>query len=258
MTVLNLLRALRRHPVVAIGLLVASLNAGIAVWLGVPTFHEADSSMVLLSPGTVVDGDGKAIRINPWDRAGDTPAQVLASTIATVANSPSFVDGLAGKGVTSATTVEVALSGGGVVLNLSTMNRSATAATSDLRTLIDEVQATIVARQRAVGAPANSLLRADLLTEPGPPLALTGNRVKLAGVTVVLGIIVSVLVILLVDARTARARRLLRRVQSWPNGRDPARTSNDVRDRSGEHPTASSEETVQIVRPPIADARAQR
>lgn len=255
MTVLDLLRALRRHPWVAFACLVASVNVGVAVWFGVPTSYQADSSMVLLSPGTVIDGEGKQVRINPWERAGDTPAQVLASTIATVANSPSFVDRLAQQGVTSATAVEVALSGGGVVLNLTTVNRDAASATSDLRILSDSVQTTLATRQRQVGAPANSFLRADVLTDPGPPLALTGSRVKLAGVTIVLAVIVSVLVILLIDARGRRTRRLLRRSSSKPIGKDKPRNGQPEPGWSLGGPVSSSEETVQLERPSIAGAR---
>lgn len=269
MTVLDLLHALRRHPVVLVLCLVASINAGVAVWLGVPTSYQAESSLVLLSPENVLDGNGKLVRINPWDRAGDNASQVMASALSSVANSPNFVDTLEARGVTSATSVDVALSGGGVVLNLTAVSRDSASASADLTTLSNEVQVTLAERQRQVGAPANSLLRAVALTEPGPPLPLTGSRIKLAGVTIVLALIFSVLAVLLVDARARRWAARLRKSTAAKKKAAAydvpvAATTKPRPVNGGSWPVGSSpssEETVRlstIDNPPAAGSRQRR
>jgi hypothetical protein len=206
-TGLDVLRAVRRHPVVFIVCMLAAVSAAGAVWFGVPKNYSADSSLVLLSPEVITTGDGTHVRVNPWQQVGDNASQVTASALASVANSSEFQHQLAQSGATSTTAVAVSLTGGGVVLDVTAVNRDPAAASRDLRTTIEAVRSALLERQRAVGAPPSSLLRAVELTAPGDPTPMTGSRTKLAGVTGVLGLIIALVAVSLVEGRSRRSRR---------------------------------------------------
>jgi hypothetical protein len=207
--VVDMLRAARRHPVALVILLVATLAASAGVYLTLPTNYEADASLQLLPPNTMVDPtSGKVQLVNPIGVAGGQAAQIEASVLAQIASSKPFVVALQEKKVTSATVVSVSQYGGGTILAVSATNRSAAAAVSDLKVLVGSLIDELKTDQQQLGAPANSLLSLKNLTGFGAPTPMTGSKVKLAAVAGVLGLIVTLLVVLLIDSRAKRRAKL--------------------------------------------------
>jgi hypothetical protein len=174
------------------------------VYLTVPKPYQATSLLVLLSSDTTVDGNGHTTVVNPWNDAGSNSAQVVASALATVAASDRFLNTLATKGVQSSTSVQVSTGGGGVLLEVATVDKTATVAAQDLATVTEALQTELADRQKAAGAPANSFLHLASLTGQSLPAPQGGSRLKLSGVAVVLGLLVTMIVVAAVDSRARR------------------------------------------------------
>lgn len=206
MSPVDVLGALRRHLLVLVVLLAATGAAGWAVWVSVATSYESSASMVVLTPNTAQGPNGKPLLINPYQNIGVQAAQVAASAIARVASSEEFVDQLARQGVTSDTTVEVAVAyGGGVVLSLVADNPVAESARADLAVVSTQIGRELRDRQLIAGAPRNTLLTATDLTAATVPVQLTSSRAKLVGVVLVIGVLVAMVAVVALE-RLRRSR----------------------------------------------------
>lgn len=201
----DLLATVRRHWVVAVACLVATVAVGAVVYLRVPVYYTTQTQLVVLSPAARADSNGDLVAFNPYLTAGDGPSQVMASALQRVAVSPSFEVALANRGVTSEYSVAVATSGGGVVLEVVTVALNPTTALNDLNTASKLLNETLVKQQLDAGSPENQLLTMRDLVGPSQPSPLPGDRMKLAGIATLLGLVLTGLMLTVLAARSRKA-----------------------------------------------------
>jgi hypothetical protein len=194
----------RRHWVVAVACLVATVAVAAVVYLRVPVYYTTQTQLVVLSPAARADSNGDLVAFNPYLTAGDGPSQVMASALQRVAVSPSFEVALANRGVSSEYSVAVATSGGGVVLEVVTVALNPTTALNDLNTAAKLLNETLVKQQLDAGSPENQLLTMRDLVGPSQPSPLPGDRMKLAGIAGVLGLVLTGLMMTVLAARSRR------------------------------------------------------
>lgn len=206
MDVSTVLAVLRRRWLVVLLLVAATGGAAAWVYGNVPVVYQSQASMIVLLPNENSDGSGATYPVNPYLNVGAASSQVAASALVTVSSSEEFLSALADQGVTSTTTAQVATYGGGVVLELTATNSSAAAAVADLPVVSAQISAELEQRQDAAGAPAGTLLTATDLTAPTPATPLTGDRTKLAAVTVLIGLLDTLAVVLVAEAVRRRRR----------------------------------------------------
>lgn len=203
----DLLRAVGRNVAVFVICLILTVAASAAVFLSVRVPYKAETLLVLLAPAVVTNDVGQTAAQNPWQVAGAGPAQVTASALASIAESEPFLNQLEEQGVTGTTDVLVSTSGGGVVLDVSSVNNDGKAAGTDLTKLIAALQVELEKRQASVGAPGDSFLRLTDLTSGSSPSLQTGDRTKLTGVAGVLGLLVTVVAVAVADTFKRRKRQ---------------------------------------------------
>ncbi|MGI8693470.1 MAG: hypothetical protein ACR2JK_11330 [Geodermatophilaceae bacterium] len=200
MSLFDIVRALRRHVVVVVFLLVASGFAAYGVYSQIPVYYQSDASMVVLLPSVAQGVDEQPVPVNPWSNLGALSSQVAASALATIASSEDFQRTLADLGVTSEVTVQVAPTyGGGVVLTLSAVSLDAPAARADLAVVSAQVSEALRLRQLAAAAPDGTLLTAADLSSATEPAPLATSGIKVAGVTVGIGLVIIAVVVLLLE-----------------------------------------------------------
>lgn len=200
MSLFDIIRAVRQHSVVVVLLLVASAVAAFGVYSQVPVYYQSDATMVVLLPNVERVVADQLVPVNPWAGLGAQSSQVAASALANIAGSEVFQSELADRGVTSDVAVEVAaLYGGGVVLTLSAVSTTPTAANKDLVVVSAQLSEALRTRQLAAGAPKDTLLTAADLTTATTPTALATSAVKLVGVVFAIGLVVIAVVVLLLE-----------------------------------------------------------
>lgn len=199
-----LFAAIRRNPVVLAVCLVATLAGGLAVWVALPVKYEVKSSYAVLPPSTVTGQNGKQIAVNPWQEAGGNAAQIAASALVTISESQPFKKRLEAEGVRSLTVVEVALAGGGVVIALTATDADPVKAEEDQTVLVAQIRSVLASQQNAVKAPETSYLRMQEITAAGDPTALSAGKIKVVGMGVVLGLILSLFTVIVADTRRKR------------------------------------------------------
>lgn len=208
MSLFDIVRAVRQHLVVVALLLAATGFAAFGVYSQVPVYYQSDASMIVLLPNLERLEDDTLVPVNPWAGLGAQSSQVAASALASIAGSQDFQAGLVAGGVTSEVAVQVAaLYGGGVVLTLSAVSQTPTAAEADLAVVSAQLSTALRAKQLDTGAPKDTLLTATELTAATAPAPLATSGIKLAGVTVLIGLVVIAAVVLLLEALRSRPRR---------------------------------------------------
>lgn len=204
MTLEELLRTARRSWRALAAIAVVTLMSTTAAFLLVPVEWSAQTQMVLLTPSNQRDDRGGFLPVNPFLVVGDDAAQVAASAMASIAGSQRFQDGLAERGATGTTAVEVSTSGGGVVLALSTLNGSPDSAQGDLRLLREQLMEYLEERQLEAGAPPTQLYTlADLLGE-SEPTPVGERRATVSAAVLAVG---ALSLLFTTAALTARRRR---------------------------------------------------
>ncbi|HEY0640480.1 MAG TPA: hypothetical protein VGD67_22855, partial [Pseudonocardiaceae bacterium] len=209
---------MRRHWAVAAACLVATVAVAGVVYLRVPVYYTTQTQLVVLSPASRADSNGDLVAFNPYLTAGDGPSQVMASALQRVAVSPGFEVALRDRGVTTDYSVAVATSGGGVVLEVVTVGLDPQVSLRDLNTVSAFLTETLEKQQIDAGSPENQLLTMRDLVGPSEPEALPGDRMKLAAIAGVLGLVLTALML------TVLATRARRRPVTLP----PATTAPDA------------------------------
>lgn len=207
----------RHHRAVAILCVVATLAMSGVLWLTVPVFHEARAQLVLLNPAQL-DGSGRPLPTNPLVIAGSRPAQVMTSTLATVAAGEPFALELDARGVTSETTVGGS-TGGGIVIALSAISRDPAVAAADLQTVIDVLGDELDAQQYASGAPDDQLYRLYEFVERSEPEQLPDDRDRSVLLGLALGATITVVALVVVSEprrRRGPPERVAARAGSGP------------------------------------------
>lgn len=224
MSLFDVVRAVRRHVVVVVFLLVCSGLAAYGVYSQVPVYYQSDATMVVLLPSVAPGVDDELVPVNPWTNLGAQSSQVAASALASIAGSEDFQATLTDMGVTSDITVEVAPTyGGGVVLSLSAVSLQAQAAQDNLAIVSAQVSEALRVRQLAAAAPTGTLLTAADLTAATEPAALATSGIKVAAVTVGIGLVIIVVVVLMLEGlRRGAPLRQSVEGQSAGGQREPA------------------------------------
>lgn len=224
MSLFDIVIAVRRHIIVVLFLLVATGFAAYGVYGQVPAYYESNASMVVLLPNVTPDENDQLVPVNPWSSLGAQSAQVAASALATIAASEDFQAELTELGVTSDVTVQVATTyGGGVVLTLSAVSLESGATQEDLPLVSAQVAKRLEVLQVAAAAPKGTLLTAADLVAATEPAPLATSAVKVAGVTVGIGlVIVGVVVLLLERLRRGAPQRVSSEDKTTIGRRAPA------------------------------------
>lgn len=196
-----LIAGIRRHPIVVALCLVATVIGAATVWVAVPYRYEASASYAVLPPGTAPNSEGTPTKINSWQAAGGIPSQIFASSLVAISETDAFAKSLAAAGVTSDFSVVVEPAGGGVVLGVATEAADPIPAAADLTPLADGLRAALAAQQVAVDAPANTFLRLQAVTPQAPPVVLQASKVKLTGIAVALGLVLTLLSVVIAETR---------------------------------------------------------
>ena len=199
MSLLDVLRAIRRQLVVFLMLMMVAAAACAIVWVRVPVFYESQASVSVLTPNQRPGEGGVLFPVNPWEDFGSMSAQVAASLLASVAVSDEFQDRLRDKGVTSTVSAEVAPYGGEVVLLISAINRQNDLAENDLQIVDDELAIELRDRQLAAGAPESALLVMQDVTAATPAQPLVTDRTKVVDITAAIGVVVAFAASILLD-----------------------------------------------------------
>jgi hypothetical protein len=250
---LDLVRAARRHLAVVLACLFAAVAVAALVFLQVPVYYSAQTQLVVLSPGTEFDAEGRPQPVNPFLSAGNNAAQVTASALATVATSQTFETELANSGFASEKyAVEVADGGGGVVLLLTTVSKNEQIAARDLATVATLLHETLAKRQIEAGAPENQLFVMRDLVGASDPEVLAGDRNKLTMVAFALGVAMTVLVVVVLEGRDRRRAAAIA-AGELPTG---SRRRRGARSRGGDPESGrANEEHLPAQQPPSHPAQ---
>lgn len=202
--------AWRRWYVVAVGIVVTAIG-GLAV-LSMPPTYEATSVLVLLPPNTppavATPTAGEPAPINPY-QAFDGSITITAELMSTQLTQPSVVDALVQAGATPDYTVATDPETGGPTVTITAKTRSASQAIATTRLVSEEFRRRLTERQRAAGAPADSLITASAVVTPAHADKLVSGRNRALVAVAAVGAVISIVAALVVD-HIAAARRAKR------------------------------------------------
>jgi hypothetical protein len=230
MNAMDVLRAVRRHPVISGTCIAVTVIGAAGIYKTVPTTYQNGASYAVLGPDKGIGDNGKLQQLNPWSRAGDAGAQIAASTLVTTGNSSTFQAALKRSGVTSTSSLQVSTSGGGIVVDVTTTSKSAPATGADIPKIFAALKGLLQNNQARVGAPAGSYYQLWEQSSPGVPGRVSSSKVKTAGVAGVLGLLVTLMIVLFYDWRL--------RLRQRPGRRHDARL-HDVAEASPTSETAA-------------------
>ncbi len=229
MNALDVLRVLKRHPVVLTILLAVTLGGVFAVYQTLPVTYQNTTAVALLAPNKTLNDLGQPEKVNPLQVAGSSSAELAASGLVLVANSTAFERQLKRAGVTSAVTVISDPDGGGIVLDVTTASQSRATANADLPKVTSALTAWLRDQQVGLGAPKRTMFTLHALTDAGPATRVSSGRLKTSAVAGVVGILVSIGLVLLYDGRQRRraATPALTRPPNGAGARGAARRGAD-------------------------------
>lgn len=175
------LRVLARRWYVFGPLLLLTVVIGYVVTTSMAPVYEVQSSVVLLGP----DSTGKGgVASNPYlnfDGSLETTAQVLASTM----GSDAYVKQMYDKGASGEFVVSTP---GGPIVSVVADGVSGEEAVRTAQVVIAGLRSELESRQVAVGAPTNSLIRAETVVPPTSASYKIGSRVRVLAALGVVGV----------------------------------------------------------------------
>jgi capsular polysaccharide biosynthesis protein len=179
----NMLRIAGRHLVIVAVGLVATLVAGVYLVSQVEPEYEAKASVLLLTPSQVETPEGPLDR-NPLEN----PQGVLttATALINVMRDLPFAERLEAEGLVGS--YEVNDTPAGAIIDIRTTGLESEQTFADLQLLIGEMRAELADIQRRAGIAETTWIRAEILTVPNEAAQVSGSKVRVLGVTLLLGV----------------------------------------------------------------------
>jgi len=190
---------IRRWYLTAIAIVLGVLVAGLGFFVSGPKY-EAHAQLLLLPSVASVSGEGPG---NPFLGLSDSLGEAAQVIAAQVADSPTAAK-LASEGFTGQYTVELDTSLEAPVIRVQATDPDSHLANSTMRAVIQEFQARLASAQRAVGAPANTLITTTTVTETPTPNAVRQTQIRNAIVGAILGVVIGLTPVFIVERRSTR------------------------------------------------------
>ncbi|MDX3662019.1 hypothetical protein PV646_32360 [Streptomyces sp. ID05-26A] len=231
-------RVLRRRWYIALPAVLLTGILALYVYATVPTRYESSGVLVLTSPAaggryTANTKPEDVVRVNPllqFDGSLTTTAQILTQIL----GDPKTAEELAGKGSTSVYTANTGPVGG-PLLFITTESDSAESAEGLVGKVLEKTVAELAAQQKALSAPEQTFITAQVLVKPTTASAKIGGKVRYVGAA-------TVVLLLLTLASTFAADSILLKAKRRKDGKDP----KDPKD-----PAPSEKDTTPAPLPPV-------
>ncbi|MFD4674003.1 hypothetical protein ACFWNN_30090 [Lentzea sp. NPDC058450] len=231
-------RVLRRRWYIALPAVLLTGILALYVYVTVPTRYESSGVLVLTSPAaggryTANTKPEDVVKVNPllqFDGSLTTTAQILTQIL----GDPKTAEELAGKGSTSVYTANTGPVGG-PLLFITTESDSAESAEALVGKVLDKTVAELAAQQKALSAPEQTFITAQVLVKPTTASAKIGGKVRYVGAA-------TVVLLLLTLASTFAADSIMLKSKRRKEGKE----SKDEKD-----PAPSEKDTTPAPVPPV-------
>ncbi|MCX2947560.1 hypothetical protein [Lentzea sp. NEAU-D7] len=230
-------RVLRRRWYIALPAVLLTGVLALSVYITVPTRYESSGVLVLTSPAAGGRYSEKTkpedvVRVNPllqFDGSLTTTAQILTQIL----GDPKTAEELAGE---NSTAVYTANTGpvGGPLLFITTEADSAEAAEGLVGKVLEKTVAELAAQQKALSAPEQTFITAQVLVKPTTASAKIGGKVRYVGAA-------TVVLLLLTLASTFAADSIMLK----------AKRRKDGKDKDAKDPAPSEKDTTPAPVPPV-------
>jgi hypothetical protein len=180
------------------------------VYITVPTRYESSGVLVLTSPAAGGRYSEKTkpedvVKVNPllqFDGSLTTTAQILTQVL----GDPKTAEELAGKGSTATYTANTGPVGG-PLLFISTEADSAEAAEGLVGKVLDKTVAELASQQKALNAPEQTFITAQILVKPTTASAKIGGKVRYVGAATVVLLLLTIASTFAADSIMLKAKR---------------------------------------------------
>jgi hypothetical protein len=179
----DMLRIAGRHLVIIwVGLMATGIVAGYLVSQVEPEY-EAKASVLLLTPTQVETPEG-TLDLNPLENPQGVAT--TASALTDVMRSAPFDDRLRDEGLVGDFEVTVTPESG-AILNARTAGADGPETFADLQLVIEQLRVELAEIQRRAGIAESTWIRAEILTAPNEATELSGSKLRVGGVTLLVG-----------------------------------------------------------------------
>ena len=222
-------RVLRRRWYIALPAVLLTGILALYVYISVPTRYESSGVLVLTSPAaggryTANTKPEDVVRVNPllqFDGSLTTTAQILTQVL----GDPKTAEELAGKGSTSVYTANTGPVGG-PLLFITTESDSAESAEGLVGKVLEKTVAELAAQQKALNAPEQTFITAQVLVKPTTASAKIGGKVRYVGAATVVLLLLTLASTFAADSIMLKAKR--RKDKEAKDGKDPAPSEKET------------------------------
>lgn len=217
-------RVLRRRWYIALPAVLLTGILALYVYVTVPTRYESSGVLVLTSPAaggryTANTKPEDVVRVNPllqFDGSLTTTAQILTQIL----GDPKTAEELAGKGSTAVYTANTGPVGGPLLFITSEAD-SAESAEGLVDKVLGKTVAELAEQQKALNAPEQTFITAQILVKPTTASAKIGGKVRYVGAA-------TVVLLLLTLASTFAADSIMTKAKRRKEGKDAAPSEKDT------------------------------
>lgn len=222
-------RVLRRRWYIALPAVLLTGILALSVYVSVPTRYESSGVLVLTSPAaggryTANTKPEDVVRVNPllqFDGSLTTTAQILTQVL----GDPKTAEELAGKGSTSVYTANTGPVGG-PLLFITTESDSAESAEGLVGKVLEKTVAELAAQQKALNAPEQTFITAQILVKPTTASAKIGGKVRYVGAATVVLLLLTLASTFAADSIMLKAKR--RKDKEAKDGKDAAPSEKET------------------------------
>ena len=225
-------RVLRRRWYIALPAVLLTGILALSVYVSVPTRYESSGVLVLTSPAAGGRYSEKTkpedvVRVNPllqFDGSLTTTAQILTQIL----GDPKTAEELAGKGSTSVYTANTGPVGG-PLLFITTESDSAESAEGLVGKVLEKTVAELAAQQKALNAPEQTFITAQILVKPTTASAKIGGKVRYVGAATVVLLLLTLASTFAADSIMLKAkRRKDKEAKDGKDAKDPAPSEKET------------------------------
>lgn len=203
-------RVLRRRWYIALPAVLLTGVLALSVYITVPTRYESSGVLVLTSPAAGGRYSEKTkpedvVRVNPllqFDGSLTTTAQILTQVL----GDPKTAEELAGKSSTATYTANTGPVGG-PLLFISTEADSAESAEGLVGKVLEKTVNELAAQQKALNAPEQTFITAQILVQPTTASAKIGGKVRYVGAATVVLLLLTIASTFAADSIMLKAKR---------------------------------------------------
>jgi hypothetical protein len=212
-------RVLRRRWYIALPAVLLTGVLALYVYITVPTRYESSGVLVLTSPAAGGRYSEKTkpedvVRVNPllqFDGSLTTTAQILTQVL----GDPKTAEELAGKGSTATYTANTGPVGG-PLLFVTTEADSAEAAQGLVGKVLERTVGELSAQQKALNAPEQTFITAQILVKPTTAEAKVGGKVRYVGAATVVLLLLTIASTFATDSVLLKLKRRKEKAAGGP------------------------------------------